>query len=289
MLIRLVAILTLIPALSAQSAFSGTRALQHARAVVGVGPRVPGSAAAAKARAYISTQVKAAGWQVQDHAFQADTPKGKVSMVNVIACRNLTPTSPLVVLSGHYDTKSIAGVKFVGANDGGSSTAFLIEMAKALPAGPSKTATCLVWFDGEEAYGEWSDSDSLYGSRALADKWQRDGTLKRIKALINVDMIGDKNLRILKEVESNYQLKQMIWQVAAEQKRTGFTNDAAAITDDHVPFLRRGVPAVDLIDFDFGPNNSYWHTERDTVDKLSAASLQQVGDVLLEVVKRLQR
>ena len=194
-----------------------------------------------------------------------------------------------MVITGHYDTKSMPGTYFVGANDAGSSTGFLLEMAKVLAHSPHKDDLYLVWFDGEEAVAQWSDYDSLYGSRHLAEKWATDGTLGRVKALINVDMIGDRDLGILEEMNSAAPLRELVWNTA---DRLGygkhFLRNESAIEDDHIPFLRRGVNALDLIDLDYGPSNSYWHTDKDTMDKLSAGSFLVVGRVLTQVLKELE-
>jgi glutaminyl-peptide cyclotransferase len=290
------ALLILQPSLVAQSTksaptpsgFSGSRALHHTKTLVGFGARVPGSSASAKAQTYIQQELSKLGWKVERQPFTAKTPRGPVSMMNLIACRNVTASSSLIIISGHYDTKIFPGAKFVGANDGGSSAGFLMELAAALPSGPTRSATCLVWFDGEEAYGNWSDTDSLYGSRYLANLWDRTGKLKRVRALINVDMIGDKNLGVKKEFESTAWLREMVWSTGQELGyRQVFQNEEVGVTDDHIPFLRLGVSAIDIIDFDFGPNNSWWHTDQDTVDKLSPHSFEVIGKTLVEVVRRL--
>jgi Zn-dependent M28 family amino/carboxypeptidase len=180
------------------------------------------------------------------------------------------------------------GVHFVGANDGGASAGFLLEMARALKGRPLKDDIYLVWFDGEEAIAEWTEKDSLYGSRHLAGRWAAEGMLPRIKALINVDMIGDRNLRIVREFHSTPWLRELIWKTA-EQLGYGryFTPLGGAIQDDHVPFLRMSVPAIDLI-HDYGGEGSYWHTPQDTMNKLGANAFQAVGDVLIQVIRQLE-
>ena len=193
-----------------------------------------------------------------------------------------------VVVTGHFDTKPMPGQNFVGANDGGSSTGFLLELARVVNTMPHRDDICLVWFDGEEAFGEWSDSNGIYGSKHLADKWSRDGTLARIKALINVDMIGDKDLGIMQEGNSSPALLKLVWQTAHDLGYGKYFLDTGFATeDDHLPFLRQGVQALDLIDFDYGPNNSYWHTPKDTMDKLAAHSLDIVGNVVVGVLRKL--
>lgn len=272
--------------LPAAAQFNGQRALESVQALVGFGPRVSGSPSIARTQAYLTQQLKAAGWQVAEDAFTARTPVGLVPMKNLIARRNGV-SGKLVVISGHYDTKRFP-FPFVGANDGGSSAALLLELARALKSLPLKNEIALVFFDGEEAVRDWTTTDSVYGSRHLADKWQADGTLERLAALINVDMVGDKDLHLVSDQYSSEPLRRVIWQVAAKLGHAKhFDGAELPMDDDHVPFLRKGVRAVDLIDFDYGPGNAWWHTQHDTLDKLSASSLQVVGSVVLETLKRL--
>jgi Zn-dependent M28 family amino/carboxypeptidase len=282
--------LALVVAANARGAeFSGAEALEFTKHLVSFGPRPSGSEAIRKTQSYILGELKAAGCQVTQDDFMGSTPLGQTPMKNIIA-RFPGKSGKTVVITGHYDTKSMPGTFFVGANDGGSSAGFLLEMAKALAHEPRKDEVLLVWFDGEEAVAQWSEYDSLYGSRHLAERWASDGTLARIKALINVDMIGDRNLDILKDMNSAGPLRELVWSVA-DQLGYGkhFLRFDSSVEDDHVPFLRRGVNALDLIDLDYGPNNSYWHTDQDTVDKLSAESLQIVGRVVAETIKELER
>ncbi len=269
--------------------FSGASALEHTRKVVAFGPRPPGSPAISRLQAWLRTTLKSTGCQFEEDSFTAQTPVGPLLMKNLIA-RFPGTSGRAVVISGHYDTKSMPGAYFVGANDGGSSAGLLLELARALAGRPRKHDVYLVWFDGEESLGPWSDTDGIHGSRHLAERWARDGTLYRIVALINVDMIGDKDLGIMQESDSSPGLRRLIWQATADLGYgRHFLSSAGVVTDDHVPFLRRGVNAVDLIDFTYGPDNSFWHTEKDTMDKLSASSLEVVGRVLLEVLRRLEQ
>ena len=274
-------------ALAAQAhEFSGARAMEYARKAVSFGPRPPGSAALRNLRAYIVAQLKPRGCEVTQDSFTAHTPLGPVAMVNIIA-RFPGKSGRAVVLSGHYDTKKMAGVSFVGADDGGSSTAFLLEMAETLEGMPHPDDIYLVWFDGEEAFGQWSDTDSLYGSRHLAERWAADGTLSRIKALINVDMIGGKNLEIMNEENSSPALRKLIRNTAERSGYGKYFDTAGGSTDDdHMPFVKMGVNAVDLIDFDTS-KKTYWHTPEDTMDKLSTHSFEVLGAVLTAVLKEL--
>jgi len=263
--------------------FDGTAALKHVERLVAIGPRVAGTPGGARAREYIVGELKRiAGVQVQVKAFDADTPHGRVSMANVIA---VLPgrRSDVVMVAGHYDTKLFKQFQFVGANDGGSSTGLLLELGRRLAARPRDYTYWLVWLDGEEAREAWTDRDSLYGSRRLAADLARDKRLPR--AMILVDMIGDRDLAIRREAHSALWLTQIIWEAAA---RLGhgrhFLRDTIPVEDDHLPFLRVGVPSTLLIDFDFPP----WHTAADTLDKLSADSLTVVGQVLLEALPSVE-
>lgn len=280
-------LLLLIPA-SAQT-FSGEQALAYTKRAVEFGPRPPNSAAIRKLEAFIRAEVRKLGWELVPDEFTASTPLGPMKMSNVIARRKGT-SGKAVVFSGHYDTKLMPGAAFVGANDGGSSTGFLLEMARALSTRKLKHDVYLVWFDGEEAIGEWSSTDGLHGSRHLAERWAKEGFLTRIVALINVDMIGDAALGILREAGSARSLQNLVWDTAHSLGyRAQFLPDSYFVEDDHAPFVRQGVNAIDLIDFDYGPGNRYWHTGKDTVDKLSPKSFETVGRTLLAVLDSLER
>jgi len=284
-MLRLAALITAASAAWATN-FSGVSALNYTSAAVALGPRPSGSEANKKLQNYILAQIRQDHCEVSEDPFTASTPKGEIAMDNLI-CKFPGKSGKAIVITGHYDTKLFpAPRKFVGANDGGSSTGLLLELARTLARQPRIDDVYLVWFDGEEAVREqWEGDDNLYGSRHLAAKWRKDGTLARIKALINVDMIGDRNLDIKMETNSNARLNQLVWDTA---KTLGygafFLNEQLATEDDHMPFVKLGVPAIDLIDFDYPP----WHEDSDTMDKLSAQSLEIVGTVVLEVIHRLE-
>jgi Zn-dependent M28 family amino/carboxypeptidase len=272
------------------SRFNGASALEYTRRITALGPRHVDSEPHRQAERYIAGEVKRLGCTIEEDVFTAHTPAGPKRMNNIIA-RAPGQSGKLIVISGHYDTKVLPGTHFVGANDGGSSAGFLLEMARVLCGHRSLHDIYLVWFDGEESMRlQWSDEDSLYGSRRLAARWRNDGTLARLMALINVDMIGDKDLRILRDESSTAWLRELVWNTAAELGYSKhFETSPGSITDDHVPFLLAGVPALDLIDFNYGPDNEYWHTDRDTVNKLSARSFQVVGEVLLRAIEKLEK
>jgi len=282
----LLTLLVLLPVASSAD-FNGTEALDFTRKAVAFGPRPPGSEANQKLQGYIESQLKTLHCQVSFDAFTANTPSGRVAMRNIIA-KFPGSSGRALVVTGHFDSKPMPGRVFLGANDGGSSTGFLLELARVVNAMPHADDIVLVWFDGEEAYGEWSDTNGIYGSKHLAEKWSRDATLARIKALINVDMIGDEDLGILREGNSTPALLALVWKTAHDLGYGKYFLDTGFATeDDHLPFLKKGVNALDLIDFDYGPNNAYWHTEKDTMDKLSAHSLEVVGNVVVAVLRKL--
>jgi hypothetical protein len=269
------------------AAFDGRRALEHVRELVAIGPRVAGSAGARQARDYISKQLGALGLTVREQPFEAETPLGRTAMVNL---RVMLPGGDAggnrLIVAGHYDTKLFREFRFVGANDGGSSAGFLIELARVLKDRKHAVAVELVFFDGEEAVVDWNTGDdNTYGSRHYVAAAKRDGSLARIRALVLVDMIGDRDLRILREANSTRWLTDIIWAAARQLGRPQFVDEETPIEDDHLRFLEAGVPAVDLIDLDYPA----WHTEGDTMDKVSAESLQAVGDVLLAAFPEIEK
>jgi len=282
-----VGLFLLAASLAAAADFSGDSAFEFTRRAVGFGPRPSGSPAIKQLQAYILEQLKVCKCQVVEDNFTARTPNGEVAMKNIIAKFPGKPgAAKAIAVTGHYDTKPFPGRKFVGASDGGSSTGLLLELTRALTGEPRTDDVYVVFFDGEEAVREWTDTDKLYGSRHLALKWREDGTLAKLKALINVDMIGDKQLNIKREENSRRAVVDLIWKTAADLGyRANFVNDSINIDDDHMPFVQLGAPAVDLIDFDYAP----WHEDSDTLDKLSAQSLHIVGRVVHESVRRLEK
>jgi len=261
------------------------RAMQYVKEIVAFGPRWPGSKGQTKVADYLRNKLKAD--HPEEDAFTADTPVGKLPVRNFIAKFQGTKDG-IIVLGSHIDTLyPPQGNNFVGANDGGSSTGLLLAIADQLRG--KKLEGYSVWlafFDGEEAVQQWSDTDSIYGSRHLAAKWQQDGTIRKIKALLLADMIGDADLNILRDTNSTPWLEDLVFQAA---QRLGYQSHffarQDATGDDHVPFGKLGVPVADLIDFDYGYNNSYWHTAQDTIDKLSERSLKITGDVMLETIR----
>jgi Zn-dependent M28 family amino/carboxypeptidase len=279
-------ILLVIPlAAPAQPHFNGAKALEYARQFVAIGPRWPTSQGHLQAEAFLRDHFKHD--QLEEDAFTTNTPIGPVAMRNFIV-RFPGKKPGAIVLATHYETNyPLRSINFVGANDGGSTTGLLLAIADQLRG---KTldgySVWLVFFDGEEAFKIWTSSDSTYGSRHLAAKWGRDGTLGQIKAFVLADMIGDKSLDILRESRSTDWLVELVRKAAKKfgYDRFFFQRDSA-VDDDHLPFVERGVPSIDLIDLDYGPNDSYHHTAQDTMDKISARSLTIDGDVFLETIR----
>lgn len=268
--------------------FDGARAYEDLETIVGFGPRPSGSAALETTRQYIRGELREAGLEVWEQPFTASTPVGAIDMVNVVGVVEGTEDG-VIVIGNHYETKLFEDFEFVGANDAGSSTAWMLEMARALGPNRKGRTVWLVFFDGEEAFVTWSSTDSLYGSRAFVQHLVDSGRRDDIEAMINVDMIGDCSLAVRKESGAPAWLTDAIWATAAELgHEEQFTTSFLSIQDDHIPFRRAGIPAIDIIDFSFGPSNSYWHTPQDTLDKVCPESLQVVGDVIYHALGRVE-
>jgi hypothetical protein len=272
------------PATAKNSPFSEQRATEDLTTLVGFGPRPAGSKAIEQARTYIVSELEKAGLKPKLDEFDARTPKGLIRMVNIRAARPGSKPST-IALSGHYDTK-LFDFPFVGASDGGSSAAWLLEMARSTADLKLENTLEFVFFDGEEAVIEWTADDSVYGSRYDVERRYRDGSLRDLKLLILVDMIGDKNLNIRKEAQSTDWINSIIWNTAATLGYSReFLDEDLEVADDHVPYLKAGIPSVDLIDFDYPP----WHTAEDTLDKTSGRSLKIVGDVVYFSLPEIDR
>jgi Peptidase family M28 len=265
------------------------RAMQYTREVVAFGPRPIGSENHRKLEQYIYAHLK--GDLVEDDLFTADTPAGKFPVRNIIAKFPGTKDG-IIIIAGHYDTcYPLRNSGFVGANDGGSSTAILLELANQFRGKKlDGYSVWLVWTDGEEAVKDWTATDSVYGARHLAELWQKDGTLKKIKAFLLEDMIGDADLNIERDQNSTPWLEDLVYQAATRYGyQSFFFGRTIAVEDDHLPFVQRGVPSADLIDLDYGYGGVFWHTPQDTLDKLSPKSLQIAGSVTLETVRLLDQ
>jgi glutaminyl-peptide cyclotransferase len=284
----------LLPLAAQAQHFDGARAYEYAREFAAIGPRWPTGPGHVKAQEFLRTHFLHD--QREEDSFTADTPIGPVQLCNFIV--RFPGTKPgVIVLGSHYETNyPLRNINFVGANDGAATTGLLMAIADKLrdeTAHGKKLdgySVWLVFFDGEEAIQSWSDSDSTYGSRHLAARWGRDGTLSKIKAFLLADMIGDKDLDIQRETNSTQWLVSLVDQAAKKfgYERYFFQRDMA-VEDDHLPFVQRGVPSIDIIDLDYGPNNSYHHTAQDTMDKISAHSLTIDGDVFMEAIRLIDQ
>jgi glutaminyl-peptide cyclotransferase len=272
------------------TSFNEIRAMRYVKEIVAFGPRPIGSANHKKVESYIHSQLK--GDLVEDDAFTIDTTEGKFPVRNIIAKYPGTRDG-IIVIASHYDTNyPLRDTAYVGANDGGSSSALLLEIANQLRGKKRDGYTVwLLWDDAEESMRlPWYDPEALYGVRHLAQKWQDDGTIKKIKAFLLEDMIGDADLNIERDQNSTAWLEDMIYQAATRVGyQSHFFGRTNAVNDDHIPFMQLGVPCADLIDFDYGYDNVFWHTTQDTVDKLSPKSLEIVGTVTLETVQMLDK
>jgi Zn-dependent M28 family amino/carboxypeptidase len=253
--------------------------------MVAIGPRPSGSPAIEQTRTYIRQQLAANGLIATEQAWDDQTPLDRVHMVNLVV------TIPgarkeRIVIAGHYDTKLYRQFRFVGASDGGSSAAFLLELARVLKARKNPMTIELLFLDGEEArLADWSGTDNTYGSRHYVEMARHDGSLATLKALLLVDMIGDRDLVIRRDTNSTPWLTNVIWETAKRHNLDEyFIPDSTRIEDDHLPFLAAGIPSVDIIDLDY----EAWHTAKDTLDAVSARSLQVVGDVVLAALPTIE-
>ncbi len=271
-------------------AFNSARAMQYVKEIVAFGPRPIGSANHKKVEDYIHAHLKSD--VVEDDAFTIDTTEGKFPVRNIIAKYPGTRDG-IIVIASHYDTNyPLRDTAYVGANDGGSSSALLLEIANQLRGTKLEGYSIwLVWDDAEESMRlPWYDPEALYGVRHLAQKWQDDGTIKKIKAFLLEDMIGDADLNIEREENSTPWLEDMIYKAASNLGyQSHFFARTIAIDDDHLPFAQRGVPSADLIDLNYGYENVFHHTTQDTLEKLSPKSLEIVGAVTLETVRMLDK
>jgi len=274
-------------------AFDGDRAMQYVKEIVKFGPRPLASANHKKVEDYITSHLKDA--PVEHDVFTAETNIGKFPVHNIVA-KFPGQKDGILVIASHYDTNyPLRDTRYVGANDGASSSALLLEIANQLRGKPNDGySVWLVWDDAEEAMKPDTEvdfmSDSLYGITHLAEKWQADGTLKKIKAFLLADMIGDSDLNIDRDSNSTPWLEDTVYEAATRLGyQSHFFSRNAGMEDDHLPFMKRGVPSADLIDFSYGYNNVFWHSPQDTADKLSPKSLQIVGSVVLETIHILNK
>ena len=275
----------------APPAFDAARAWHDLEAIVALGPRPAGSEALERTRQLLERELAAAGLAPVREAFRAPTPVGELDLVNVYAdLPGVEGATDTVILAAHYDTKRLS-VPFVGANDGGSAPAVLLELARVLASGPRRpVAYRFLFLDGEESQREeWADPDNRYGSRHHAAKLAAEGRARRVRALVLLDMVGDKDLCLWRESWSDRRLYEI---VAGAARSLGFGKHVGCtsqpVEDDHQSFLAVGIPSIDLIDFEYGPRNGWWHTSEDTLDKCSAESLGIVGRIVLAALPGIE-
>jgi glutaminyl-peptide cyclotransferase len=271
------------PAAEKTGGFDGKRAFADVAKQVDFGPRPSGSQAIAQVQEYILAELSSAGCTADVDAFNAQTPAGPIAMKNILV--KIPGERPgIILLATHYDTKRLGN--FVGADDGGSSTAVMLELARLLCAQHGRYQVWIAFFDGEEAVNrEWKDPDNRYGSRQMAAKLAMSGDLAKVRAFLLADIVGSRELRIKRDANSDKALTDLVWASAARLGYSGvFVNDPTAIEDDHQSFSARGVRTVDVIDLEI----PYWHTPQDTLDKIGSKSLAVVGHVFVDSVKQLQ-
>lgn len=273
--------------------FDSARAFRDAEQMVAIGPRPAGTEGARKTQNYIIAQLESAGIVVRQDAFTASTPIGDLPMKNIMGI--LEGERPgVIILGAHFDTKRIPGVTFVGANDGAAGTAAVLELARAMSAaGKPRYTYWFVFFDGEEAVEEWSHEDGIYGSRHLVSTLREQKLLSNVRAMILLDLIGDADLTVQKESTSYGKYRELFWKAARELGYGEyFLPDFVTVDDDHAPFARAGIRSVNLIDFMYGSREvpgKYWHTPGDTLENISAKSLQIVGEVVIAALPRIER
>ncbi len=287
----ILALLTFAGNVEAGAKFNESRAWSDLIRIVGFGPRPSGSAQSDKTLRYIVAELRKAGVKTWAQEFVAATSLGAVRMKNVVG-EIAGEKSDIILIGGHYDTKYYPSFRFVGANDGGSSTALLIELARCLVRTRPQYTIWIAFFDGEEERDPNSNSGASYGANHMVNQLIKGGDINRVRATIVVDMIADRDLDIPRDHNSSAWLTEILWSHA---KKLGlgnnFLDNSIAIEDDHVPFLRAGIPSTLLIDYNYGGpagGGGYWHTAEDTLDKLSSKSLKKVGDVILSSIPTLE-
>lgn len=263
------------------------RAMAYVKEIIALGPRWPGSKGQEKVAAFLREKLRTD--QVEEDAFVADTPAGKLPMRSFIA-KFHGAKDGIILLGSHIDTNyPLRNTRYIGANDGASTTALLLAIADQLRS--KKLEGYSIWLaflDGEEAIDQWTAADSVYGSRHLAARWQQDGTIGKIKAFLLADMLGDADLDVLRDDNSTPWLEDLVLNAAQRLGyQSHFYSYQGPIEDDHLPFAHLGVPVADIIDMDYGYHDAYHHTTNDTIDKLSPRSLQISGDVILETIRLL--
>jgi Zn-dependent M28 family amino/carboxypeptidase len=278
-------------AASSLQAFDGQKAFAEVEALVQFSPRDAGTSEGWKAAKHIFQRLETFGVEAEMDTFVDMTPDGEKTMINVIG---MIPgeKKEWIILGSHFDT--MPGIdNFQGANDSGSSTGVLLEMARMIQSSGvvPDIGIIFAFFDGEEGIAGYVKGDGLHGSRYMARKLVETGDHKKIKAMILLDMVGDNDLKFTIPYNSTRSLVQETLNAAHQLGyRDHFTLSRSIITDDHVPFLEIGIPAIDLIDFKYGSEpglNDHWHTESDNLQNISAESLEITGNVTLQILNRI--
>lgn len=258
----------------------------YTQAIASIFPRHAGTQTHRKAVELIRLHAEKGGAKVMLDHWNEYTPFGKAPFVNIIAEVPGQNQKEFIVVGSHYDTKQIS--HFVGANDGASSTGTLIAMIEALKNNPPPVTVRFVFFDGEECFFQYGDGDGLHGSKRYAKQLLERGEVKKCRAMILLDMIGDKDLCLTLPLDTPPTLADAVKQCAASldgADKVRFWH--SAVLDDHVPFQDLGIPSVNLIDFEFGPHNIYWHTTEDTIEKLSPESMRFVGNLAMRLIWKI--
>jgi len=284
------------PKTSTPPEFDAARAWKHLETQVAFGPRPAGSQALEKTRVFLMDTLRASGLKPVREEFSSPTPKGKLTFANVYAdLPAQNPAAEWIILGSHFDTKHAEErfpEPFLGANDAGSSTAVLLELAHALARqGARELNYRFLFLDGEEAVlWDWAGDDNTYGSRHHAAELKKSGMAARVRAFILLDMVGDKDLQLMRDSYSDRRLLDMFF---ASGRELGYKRHvdgrAQEILDDHLSFMAVGIPSVDLIDLDYGPFNSFWHTPKDTLENCSQASLEVVGRIVLTTLPKVEK
>lgn len=279
--------------------FNAADTFLEVKALAAITPRHSGSPGAQKAAEYLLSRLNAAGIKSSIDEFSQETPAGTVMFRNVLGVlsgrkADGRPADEWIIVGAHYDAKAGIADDFQGANDSASGAGILIELARNISNSADLPVNFLfAFFDGEECVQRYARNDGLHGSRRLAEQLVQDGRSPKARAVIILDMVGDRDLNITIPGNCALSLASALFNAAeAEGTRGKFTLWSSQILDDHSPFLSAGMPAIDIIDFEYGSargKNDYWHTREDTIDKLSVESLETVGRTVLRLLDDLAR